>query len=655
MNREQEEIIHIFKNTYNPKRKEPFVIYGTGINAEAVLTCCKEYPIAGVVDLAKTGELFCGFPVMSLDEVIKRNIREIVVVARPSVLGIIYKRIQRWSEDNGILVLDIYGNDISKKIKEKGKDIPYFRLSYEDLKQEIDNHDVISFDVFDTLLMRKVYEPSDVFMLMDRELSDRFPFVFSEERKLAEQELGRTCEPTIDQIYEYLAWKHHLSEEEKQYLLSLELEKEQAVLCVREKMKHCMEYCIWQGKKVYLVSDMYLPAEILGELLERLGITGYTELMVSCDYQTSKPEKLFERLKEKAAGMRYLHIGDSKEADYDSPKRHGIDAFLIMPAVRMMECSAYGDVFIHLKSLSSRVMLGMLAASVFQDPFVLSGTKGIPVIADAGQFGYTIISPLVLSFTTWMFHRIRTKKKALLLFSARDGWVIQKVFHYLAGAWKLTELPEDIYFMVSRKALEIVEKGEDIAARENYLKYLKTLRFTEYDSVFYFDFMSRGTCQSLLEKISGKKLQGIYFQKSISGVASKDAVCVWPYFGESSAHEKDLRIFALCDFLECIFTSYHPSFHRIDRDGNYLYEEEKRTEKQIEILKEIHSGIFAYCSDFARIVGNLPEDMPPKEFCDEILRYTSSEYSRIEIPGLNEFMLDDWLGGDKNTGKDALI
>lgn len=655
MKREQEEIVQAFRNTYNPKMKRSIAIYGTGINAEAVLTCCKDYPIAGVMDAAKTGEVFCGFPIMSLDEAVERNIREIVVVARPSVHSIIYKRIQEWCEDNKIAVRDIYGNDIAGKIKVRGHDLPYFKITYDDLKQKIDCHDVISFDVFDTLIMRKVYEPADVFALMDRELSNRFPFVFSKERKAAEQELRKECEPTIYQIHEYLAQKHHLSEEEKQYLLSSELEKEKAVLCVRKKMKLCMEYCIRKGKKTYLVSDMYLPKEVLEELLRQCGITGYVELLVSCDYHTSKPERLFDILKEKADGKSYLHIGDNQEADYDSPKRHGIDAFLIMPAIRMMEYSAYGDALIHLKSVSSRVMLGMLAAEVFQDPFSLGGTKGIPVIADAGQFGYALIAPLALSFTVWLLHKVNTKKDSMLLFSSRDGWAIQKIFHQLADAWNMTELPKDSYLMVSRKALEIVKKGEDKAAEEHYKDYLKSLGFAEYSSIFYFDFMSKGTCQSLLESITGQKLKGIYFQKSVSGVAAKDAIQVCSYFKESFAHDKDLRIFALCDFLECIFTSYHPSFNRIDENRNYIYEEEKRTGEQIGTLKEIHSGIFRYCSDFVKIIPKLPEDMPGNEYCDEILKYTASEYSRILIPELKKFMLDDWLGGDKNTGMDALI
>lgn len=655
MRKEQEETISAFRKAYTREMKEAIAIYGTGINAEAVITACKDYPIAGVVDVSKTGELFCGLPVMSLEEVTEKNIKKLVVIARPSVHGIIYKRIRKWCEENGITVLDIYGNDIAQKIKNRREDIPYFHVAYEDLEQEIDRHEVISFDVFDTLLMRKVYEPTDVFALVDRELSGRFPFVFSEERKAAEHELSKECEPTIYQIYGYLAERHGLSKEDMQYLLSMELDKERRVLCLREKMKSCMEYCIRQGKKVYLLSDMYLPEALLGELLKQYGITGYTELLVSCDYHTTKPDRLFEVLKEKAGGESYLHIGDNKEADYDAPRRHGIDAFLIMPAIRMMESSAYSSAFVQLKSLESRVMLGMLAAEVFQDPFALFGTNGSPVIADAGKFGYAFIAPLALSFTVWMLNKIKDSKESLLLFSARDGWLIQKIYHQLADTWGLTGLPQDVYFMVSRRALEIVEKGEEKEARESYLDYLREFGMSAYGRIYYFDLMSRGTCQYLLENISGYKMQGIYFQKSDSGIEGKDAIRVWAYFEEKSAHDKDLRIFALCDFLECIFTSYDPSFYCFDRDRRCLYEEEKRTEGQIETLREIHSGIFHYCDEFANIIPKIPDDMPANEYCDEILRYTSSEYSQVHIPELSGFVLDDWLGGDKNTGRDALI
>ncbi len=360
MGKEQEEIVEKFRSHFKRKMCKPMVIYGTGLSAEALITKCRDYPIAGVMDLAKTGEYFCGLPVLSQDEMVEKRLKRIIVAARPSVHGIIYKRIQRWCKEHGIEVLDICGNDVAEKTANHERSLPYFQETYEDLKREIDAHEVISFDVFDTLLMRKVYEPTDVFLLMDLELSGRFPFVFSKERKSAEQRRRENTEPTIYEIYREMGEKNGLSGEILQELLELEIAYEKRVLCIRERMKRCMEYCVRQGKEVYLASDMYFPAEILEELLEEQGITGYRELLVSCDYGTPKPGRLFDILREKTSGN-CLHIGDQMEADYRSPKRHGMDAFLIMPAVGMMECSAYSDALVYLGNIESRVMLGMLA------------------------------------------------------------------------------------------------------------------------------------------------------------------------------------------------------------------------------------------------------------------------------------------------------
>lgn len=653
MEKEQEEIVEKFRSHFKRKMCKPMVIYGTGISAEALITKCRDYPIAGVMDLAKTGEYFCGLPVLSQDEMVEKRLKRIIVAARPSVHGIIYKRIQRWCKEYGIEVLDIYGNDVAEKTANHERSLPYFQKTYEDLKREIDAHEVISFDVFDTLLMRKVYEPTDVFLLMDLELSDRFPFVFSKERKSAEQRRRENTEPTIYEIYREIGEKNGLSGEVLQELLELEIAYEKRVLCIRERMKRCMEYCVRQGKEVYLVSDMYFPAEILEELLEEQGITGYRELLVSCDYGTPKPGRLFDILREKTGGN-CLHIGDQMEADYCSPKRHGMDAFLIMPAVGMMECSAYSDALVYLGNIESRVMLGMLASQVFNDPFALCESKGLPEIRDGETFGYALIAPLVLSFAVWLFHEVKKQKNSVLLFSARDGWLIQKVFRKLKAGWRLSGLPQDVYFMVSRKALEIAD-GEDVQAGKRYREYLDKLELGRYEEIYFFDFMSRGTCQWMLEKISGRKCKGLYFQKSVSGIAGKDAIEVRAYLEETSVQEKEWRIFALCDFLECILTSYEPSFIRFDENGSSIFDKEGRTAKQMDILKQIHAGILRYCDDFAGIMPKLPEDMPPYMFCDEILRYLSSEYSRIGIPGLEDFVLDDWLGGDKNTGRDALL
>lgn len=651
---EQLKTIQLFREHYDPHTVEKLVIYGTGINAEAVIKSCGDYPIVGLMDVSKTGQNFWGKKVLSEDEILKLEIHLVVVVARPAVLGIIYNRIKFWSEEHGIRIQDIQGNDIRERVRENKCESPYFNVSYGNLKKEIDSHEIISFDIFDTVLMRRVYEPADVFLLMDAEVEEKVQVPFSVMRKETEQELLREGEPSLYQIYERMGGKYHLPQELCGFLMEQELEKEREVLVARERIKECIEYCSAKKKRVFLVSDMYLPSNVLKGFLDQFEITGYEEILVSCEYHVSKLNGLFWILKERARGESYLHIGDNQEADYHAAKKNGIDAFLIMPAIRMMEISTWKNALTYMGGMESRVMLGMLASEAFNDPFTLYESNGKPRVDCSRIFGYLFIAPLALSYLVWMLQILENKKSALLLFAARDGWLVQKAYDILREQWKLRDLPKDIYFMVSRKAVLEAEAKPDGEAGIAYRKYLEEIGINDYKDIYFFDFMSRGTCQSKLERLTGRKLIGLYFQKSISGEKDKDEIDVKAYFESTTAHDSDLRIFAMCDFLECVFTSFQPSFIRVETDGNFIYDKEKRSVGQIECLKEIHRGVLDYCRSFAKIIKKVPGSMPLPEFCDELLKYTSREFSVVEIPALKDFVLDDWLGGDKNTGKDIL-
>lgn len=651
---EQQKTVEIFKTHLSDKLQEKIVLYGTGINAEAVVKSCPEYQIAGLMDAAKTGEIFWGLRVLSEEEVLLKEIKCIVVVARPAVLSVIYKRIQAWSEKNKIFVCDIYGNSLADRVKNKKRESPYFEISYDMLLEEIRKHEIISFDIFDTLLTRYVYEPRDVFSLLDKENGDNLSFQFSQTRVKAEKELLLKGETDIYHIYDLIREKQHLSAEEARSLLEAEIEKEKEVLLVRNKMRECFQYCLSENKRVYLVSDMYLTKEILRDILTGLGIDGYEEILISCEYGCSKQNGLFEVLKEKIGEHAWLHIGDNHEADYLAVLKSGGDAFEILSPVRMMELSTYYTLLTDIKKIEEKMMIGMLAAKVFNDPFVLYHSDGKPTIDSLSDFGYVFIAPAVVSFMLWLFSVLEEKRDNLLIFSARDGWLLQKVYHIFQGNCNMVSLPDDIYLLISRKAICMAadenEYGEE---RRNFLNYLKQLELDKYEKIYFFDFMSRGTCQSKLEEILARKLQGVYFQKSLSGDEKKDSIQVLSFFKEKSALEKDLRIFAMCDFLECILTSPEPSFWKMDSKGNPIYEMEQRSEKQRESIEKIHNGILDYCTKFTAIVKRPQVGVLAPEFCDEILRCTESSVSQIDIPEILEFELDD-ITAKKNTGRDIL-
>jgi predicted HAD superfamily hydrolase len=78
----------------------------------------------------------------------------------------------------------------------------------------LDNYKVISFDIFDTAVFRMVFEPRDVFLLMEEELVEKYGKTFlgfSDLRFKSELEtvekvwkLDRSAEINLDEIYRTL-------------------------------------------------------------------------------------------------------------------------------------------------------------------------------------------------------------------------------------------------------------------------------------------------------------------------------------------------------------------------------------------------------------------------------------------------------------------
>lgn len=656
MSGEMERAVQAFREGLKGRQEEPLVIYGTGLQAEAIVRGCPDFRIVGLMDAAKTGECLWGCKVLSEPEVEKNGIHYIVVAARPAVYGIIYKRIEEFIRRNRITLLDIHGEKIREPEAGKEKTSPYFKVSYKDLLDQIDSHEVVSFDVFDTLLARRVYAPADVFGLVDADLGKGFSFVFSEERKRAERQLQGE-NPTIYGIYRKLRENTGITEKDARYFMECELQKEKDVLVLREKMADIFQYCMEQGKEIYLVSDMYMTEGILADLLGRFGIGGYKEIIVSCQYGMSKQEGLLCVLAGRAAGRPVLHIGDTEEADYKPAIAAGLDAFRILSPAHMMELSVYDGLLLHMENGNTKRMSGMFACGMFNNPFALHGTQGQGAVGSAYSFGYFCIAPLVIAVVLWMLEKVKGQRQALLVFSARDGWLFRKVYRMLAEKNRDAVFPQDVYLLISREAVRIMggEGQESGEARAAYRRYLDKLGLPEYGKVYFFDFMSRGTCQLGLEKLLGRPVHGLYVQKSLGGDREKDSLRVEAYFEEGSALEKDRRIFAMCDFLECIFTSPDASFRKIDADGQPVFEKETRPEGQRQCVVEIQEGVLGYCDDFRRMPGWEGGGVPVPEYCDTVLRFTEPGYTRTEVLELKQFILDGVLEKGKNVGADVFL
>lgn len=361
------------------------------------------------------------------------------------------------------------------------------------LKSKIERVDVVSFDVFDTSILRALARPEDLFALMEpavHRLLGTPPAGFAAARRAAEQQARdhawqkeRVREVTLGEIYDALAKSVALDPEQVQALVEMEITAELDI-CRRNPFIHGIyRWCLDRGKRIAFISDTYLPEKVIEELLHRSGYERYELLLAS---STSKKTKstgaLHAEARERIASKRgWLHIGDNLRSDIKMARRHGMstwyyrrcmDAYMDARHVARAWQSAEPP------SPATSVAQGLVANRVAQ-----SGRRA--VAEDKGfweEFGYATVGPLFVGFTEWLIDEARRRRLDALYFLAREGRIMQLVYDKLAGAAD-TAVRETHYLYGSRRALNIaaIHKLDDdhIAFLSSGISMLTAAQFVE--------------------------------------------------------------------------------------------------------------------------------------------------------------------------------
>ena len=207
----------------------------------------------------------------------------------------------------------------------------------EALIREIEAHDIISFDIFDTLVMRRVYVNKDVFRKMAQQLDPVWGIDFFTARTQAEVALSRETYPYIEAIYADVSRRCPCLKGQETALIADELALERELIVPRKDVVAIFEHAKQMGKMVNIVSDMYFDQDTICSILDNVGITGYDKLLVSSEYQSSKPQHLFEKYLAELPSGCCLHIGDSWECDILPAEKLGIDTFRLKMSTEIYE------------------------------------------------------------------------------------------------------------------------------------------------------------------------------------------------------------------------------------------------------------------------------------------------------------------------------
>ncbi len=320
------------------------------------------------------------------------------------------------------------------------------KMTKKQLIHKIQKYQVISFDIFDTLITRTLYQPDDLFQIIGE--IENIPD-FLNMRKQAEIEANRKWnhDCNLDEIYEELNHLYHLdSKKLKELEISLELE-----FCIPRKDMLDVFYKIKKNHKIILVSDMYLNREIIEKMLAKCGYSGYDKLYLSNELNKRKDNKTIwdDVLQE---NKNIVHIGDNLLSDYEYPKEFHIDTIKIESGISILQKSK-ANIFLKdcNSSGSNSIFLGLIINKILCNSPFSDGN-----IVTLEQFGYTLIAPFMFEFMKFI-----DEQEGPLLFLAREGYQLQKLYVKYCDIFKKKQ-KQNFYFLSSRKASTIYETKEDI-------------------------------------------------------------------------------------------------------------------------------------------------------------------------------------------------
>lgn len=342
----------------------------------------------------------------------------------------------------------------SKWIDEKNKlDICKF-------KSKLYSFEYVSFDLFDTLLKRNIMRPVDIFKLLEIKLKRKG---FAECRINAEKKARNSSiyeEVTIKEIYNQF---EGITEEEKNFFIKMELEMEYDLLTVNKSLQIVYQYCIQKKKKVFIVTDIYLPQKFIEKILTKLGFDGYCAIYVSSTKRKTKVTgNLFYLLlkEQNIFANQLIHIGDSKHSDYYIPQKLGIKSIHIQ---RYIKYSEYRLVEKRKNDIRINILNSFINNTIMENP------------GEYYRFGYERFGMLLWGFCKWLSRNLKENRIKDVYFFSRDGLIMKKAFdifnenkeiktHYLEVSrrslrvpiiWKKTDYKQVMDIIITSKLIHI--------------------------------------------------------------------------------------------------------------------------------------------------------------------------------------------------------
>ena len=525
------------------------------------------------------------------------------------------------------------------------------------IMEKLKQFDVVSFDVFDTLLIRPFVSPIDLFDFIEQTEKKSG---FAKERVAAERrtrEILKNHEDiTIDDIYENIL-------DEFSYLKNVELEYEKYFLKVHPENFKLYKEAVKLGKKVIVTSDMYFTKDFLKQVLVLNGYTNLDEVFVSSYYKKCKwSGNLFKEVKRKYPKQKIIHIGDNYDADIKAPQNLGLGTHFV---------SKYFDSFVELPlNYKYKSYLERVNGSAYSSwHLALVAYKWCFNKLNLENYfyylGFAFAAPTVIGYCNFIYETLKNNKINTALFVSRDGYLLMKVlekmypncginFYYVYASRilnlqcfadynnEITYIKKILaYYNVAFDNSSSFDELKKIyndnkkyilnqanQARLEYSKYIKSLKIKDTDKIASIDCTTGAfSSQKFLSKFFGEQLRfGIYLSKFKDDYNFKN-YC----YSERLFTGKDDAVAILN---ELFITSPENSIKGI-KNSKVIYGKSVDDDIRSDVVKQIHKGVFDYLSIYNKQIREFNLPISYVKDCLPLVQELTKYMSVIDQDNLN--------------------
>ena len=327
-----------------------------------------------------------------------------------------------------------------------------------------------SFDVFDTVIARRVVEPGGIFfyvrhrMESEKGFSDYVTSNFPRLRAEAESNVRENrrkhpahqdtldFEITFDEIYARLAELHGLDDEQIARLQAWELEAELANVIPLPKTIERIRELVTAGEKVVLISDQYLPVEFVGQLLAKADpLLAELPLYLSNDrgrVQKSTKQLYLSVFQDQDWNYGdWVHTGDNERADIKRAQALGITTRQVATPTFI---SFERRLTAALNTYDSRLVAGAMRTA---------RTSGVNRVH---RFAHNVVSLYLVPYVGWALDDAIARGYRTLYFVSRDGHHMKAIADALIEERGLDIRTKYIYG--SRRAWRLASQADGVDA-----------------------------------------------------------------------------------------------------------------------------------------------------------------------------------------------